>query len=79
MSSLLAGFALGLAHFNALEWSVRRVRVGPRAFLGGSLLRMGFTLVALACLTRLGGSPALALAGLWVARQTVLWRGAPWS
>lgn len=79
MSSLLAGFALGLVHFKALQWSVRRLSIGPRAFLGGSLLRMGCTLVALVCLTCLGGSPALALAGLWVARQTVLWRGAPWN
>ncbi len=79
MSSLLAGFGLGLVHFGALRWSVRRLLLRPQAFAGSYLLRLTFTLVGLAWLSWAGGSLWLAFPGIWVARQISLWRGAPWN
>ncbi len=79
MSSLLAGFGLGLVHFGALRWSVRRLLLRPQAFAGSYLLRLTVTLLGLAWLSRAGGSLWLAFLGILVARQVSLWRGASWN
>ncbi|MEW6277604.1 MAG: hypothetical protein AB1758_03195 [Candidatus Eremiobacterota bacterium] len=74
MISLLAGFALGSAHFGLLDWSLHRMCAHSTFHV-----RVGGTLTALSLLAGAGCSPAWMLVGMLVARQWLIHRGVPWS
>jgi len=72
----LAGFALGVAHFAALRWTVRAYLAGTRGALAWYAARLAGSGAILVVVVRIGGPLVIAsLIGFVAARLLVVRRG----
>lgn len=72
----LTGFALGIAHFAALRWTVGAYLTGTRSAIAWYLARLAGSGAILFVLVRIGGPLVLAaLVGFLAARLLVVRRG----